>query len=173
MASMLEENGGGAEAPNPEPQGPGGSIVRWGPHHAGARELASLYSPGESIFSSVVRFVLRLKCPWVAWHNDKVFVTRLSSDKLEYIQQNHPTDPPVYLIGADKPGGAPAAPLAPVVLLLLHNRTHVRLAEFTIFLWHLEHRAEVLKDPLLLLQALEPLLVTKLQLWPLVKHGCR
>lgn len=58
---MLEENGRGAEAPNPEPQGPGRSTVRWGQHHAGARELASLYSPGESTSTSVVRFVPRLK----------------------------------------------------------------------------------------------------------------
>lgn len=112
MASMLEENGCGAEAPNPEPQGPGRSIVRWGPHHAGARELASLYSPGESIFSSVVRFVLRLKCSWVAWHNGRVFVARLPSDKLEHIQQNHPTEPPVYLIATDKAGGSSGSSLA-------------------------------------------------------------
>lgn len=112
MASMLEENGCGAEAPNPEPQGPGRSLVRWGPHHAGARELASLYSPGESIFSSVVRFVLRLKCSWVAWHNDRVFVARLPSDKLEHIQQNHQTEPPVYLIATDKAGGSSGSSLA-------------------------------------------------------------
>lgn len=174
MASMLEENGCGVEATNPEPQGPGRSTARWGPHHAGARELASLYSPGESIFSPFVRFALRLKYPRVAWHNDNVFIMWLPSLKLEYIQQNRQTDPPVYLIATDQAGGSsgssPAGPCRTFVVAQQESCEIGRNLPF--FLWHLEYRAEVVKDPLLLLQAPEPLSVMKLQLWPLVEHGC-
>lgn len=49
MARMVNEDGCGAETQSPEPQGPGRGSARWGPQHAGARELANLYSPGESI----------------------------------------------------------------------------------------------------------------------------
>lgn len=46
---MVNEDGCGAETRNPELQGPGRGAARWGSQHAGARELANLYSPGESI----------------------------------------------------------------------------------------------------------------------------
>lgn len=72
MASMLEENGCGVEAPNPEPQGPGRSIARWGPHHAGARELASLYSPGESIFVRAPSFDLLSGSSIHEWRNTTI-----------------------------------------------------------------------------------------------------
>lgn len=52
MASMVNENECGGETQSLEPQGPGRGAARWGPQHAGARELANLYSPGESILSA-------------------------------------------------------------------------------------------------------------------------
>ncbi|CAI5648322.1 unnamed protein product [Oreochromis niloticus] len=47
MASMVNENECGGETQSLEPQGPGRGAARWGPQHAGARELANLYSPGK------------------------------------------------------------------------------------------------------------------------------
>lgn len=64
MASVMNANGCGGEAPSPEHQGPGRGAVRWGPQHAGARELANLYSPGESIsLVTAYRRVSRFKRP--------------------------------------------------------------------------------------------------------------
>lgn len=66
----------------------------------------------------------------------------------------------------ERAGAPAAAPQEPGGLLLLHNRSHVRLAQSADFLltfW--KHRAEVGKDPLLLLQFSGSLLsVMELQL---------
>lgn len=107
MASVREENGRGAEAADPEPQGPGRSTVRWGPHHASARELASLYSPGEWVLGSVV---LRL-----------VSVTQPRRFSGRGHQNCDISGRITEATRREKAAGAPAAPLG---LLLLHNRSH-------------------------------------------------
>lgn len=69
MASSVNQNGCEEETQNLEPQEPGRAAARWGPQHAGARELADLYSPGEWILlgsSGWQRFLLPSS---VAWHN--------------------------------------------------------------------------------------------------------
>lgn len=48
MARMVNENGCGQELQSTELNGPGRGTARWGPQHAGALELANLYSPGEA-----------------------------------------------------------------------------------------------------------------------------
>lgn len=48
MARMVSENGRGQEIHNTESEGPGRGTARWGRQHAGAQELANLYSPGEA-----------------------------------------------------------------------------------------------------------------------------
>lgn len=55
-------------------------------------------------------------------------MTGLPSDQLGYVQQD--SDPPA-VPGRDR--AAAAAPLAPGALLLLHNGSHVRLAQFALF----------------------------------------
>ena len=52
MARLVNEDGCGPEAGSSMHREKGRTEARWGPQHAGARELANLYSPGEAISST-------------------------------------------------------------------------------------------------------------------------
>lgn len=54
MARMVNENGCGQDLQRTELNGAGRGTARWGPQHAGALELANLYSPGEATALSFV-----------------------------------------------------------------------------------------------------------------------
>ncbi|XP_035596112.1 ubiquitin-conjugating enzyme E2 variant 1 isoform X2 [Oncorhynchus keta] len=49
MVKMVNDNRCGQDLRSTEPNGPARNTVRWGPQHAGARELANLYSPGVKV----------------------------------------------------------------------------------------------------------------------------
>lgn len=71
---MVNDNGCGQDLQSTEPNGPARSTVLWGPQHAGAREIANLYPPGEVTAIFIVNATQecrsRLHLQWFLLHID-------------------------------------------------------------------------------------------------------